>query len=85
LFNATDQAQPVFKNYDVIHALLIIDGSTVTNGDKWTIDYVLESIPEEDDEIGDFYAIYLTLIPGSILFVVAFLVFELPYLAKKIK
>jgi hypothetical protein len=55
----------------------------LANGDKWTIDYVFELIPEKENVDGDFYAIYLTVSPGSILSIAAFLAFELPYLAKK--
>jgi hypothetical protein len=73
----------VFDNVDVIHALLIIDGNQVTNGDKWTIGYSLQTKAEDDDVDEKMIPLFFTVIPGVILFLGAFIVFELPYLLKK--
>ena len=73
-----------FENYSKIHALLIVQGPVV-NGQTWSIDYFLTFSPSLEDDADIKFGIYLTLIPGGILFATSFLVFEVPYLYKKRK
>ena len=62
----------------------------ITNGtfdrlSTWEMDYYLTPEKEENDTSDLKVGLYFTIIPGATLFVVSFIVFEVPYLLKKRK
>lgn len=82
LSTTTSNRQISFPNIDTVYMILNTPAPSLS-GAKWSLNYSMSYAKYDEIDYGIIYGTYISLIPGGLMFIIAFIAFEVPYLKER--